>query len=394
MARSKQKDDEASVRILLDMSRMGTGGSLQTSLTVLENAALDEEHEWFAVLSPIVEREFPEEREGRIKSVFRVKGWEAGLSGMIRSRNEMPEIEKRVAPDAVYTPFAPVFWKARAPHVLGFAWAYLLYPDSPFVAELLSWSRGLDALKLRAKFRQMKRDIHRFEHLMVETETVAARLRSICNVDGSIHVVRNSYSPVFDAACRDLDVGPPEDRWSILIPADYRPHKNLEMAPAVAERLAGRLDRPVEIRLTCTVESAWNRIREDAAKRGVLDSIRNLGAVPHAEYARAYAEAHVAFLPTVLECSTAAYPESFMAHTPLITSDLDFARELCGDGALYFEPGSADAAADAIERVLADAQLRADLQRRGAETLKANYPSPEERWRDIVACLERVAGAR
>jgi glycosyltransferase involved in cell wall biosynthesis len=37
--------------------------------------------------------------------------------------------------------------------------------------------------------------------------------------------------------------------------------------------------------------------------------------------------------------------------TPILTSDLDFAREVCGEAAVYFSPWDPDAMATAIERL-------------------------------------------
>ncbi len=69
----------------------------------------------------------------------------------------------------------------------------------------------------------------------------------------------------------------------------------------------------------------------DAARLGVRDSVRTLGTVPHADIARLYTLSDAVFLPTWLECSTATYPRRSPQEC-LITSDLDFARELCSDG--------------------------------------------------------------
>ncbi len=383
------------MRILLDMARMGSGGALQTSLTVLEHATRTPEHEWHAVLSPIVAQEFAEERDTALASVVRLGGGGSALSRMAGVRSAMPAIESRVRPDVVYTVFAPAFWMASAPHLLGFAWPHLLYPESPFVRSLTEWRSGLVGLRFRAKRMRQAQEVRRFEFLVVETKTVRRRLREVCGaMDKSIFVVRNSYTPLFESALRRRGSSPQGDRKIVLLPSDYRPHKNLESAPAVAEILVRRLGSEVELRLTCANQRIWRKIAADAERRGVADQVKNLGSVLHAEFAGAYAAADVVYLPTLLECSTAVYPESFIAGLPLVTSDLDFARELCGDAALYCDPYSADEAADRIERILGDPELANDLTAKGRVVLAREYPTPEEKWRSLLACLEEVAGSR
>jgi len=382
------------VRILIDTSRVDSGGALQNCLAILDNAARDERHEWHVVLSPSVAREFPGERDGELAGVERLSGGGGLLDRLGRARSFLPAIEARVAPDVVYTAFNPALWKARrSPHLLGFAWAHLLYPESPFVRRAKHPRQGRLALRTLAKQWSQLRELRSFDHVVVETETVRRRLREVRGITrAEIHVVRNSYSPAFAALARSSSVRPPEDRRVILVPSDYRPNKNLEVVPAVAEALARRLDEPFELVLTVPDEAPWRAIEADARRRGVADRVRSIGRVPHARFADAYAGAHAVFLPTLLECSTAVYPEAFMSGRPLVTSDLDFARELCGEAALYCDPYSAEEAAERLARLLADAELAGSLCERGRDVLARRYPTPEAKWESLVACLEHVAG--
>src|SRR5208337_3969492 len=104
--------------------------------------------------------------------------------------------------------------------------------------------------------------------------------------------------------------------------------------------------------------SGWQRIEDRARKLGLNDVVRTEGSVPHSTMGDLYRHAHAVFLPTLLECSTAVYPESFMAKVPLITSDRDFARELCRDAAAFVDPLSPDDSARALARVLTDDTYR------------------------------------
>jgi glycosyltransferase involved in cell wall biosynthesis len=51
--------------------------------------------------------------------------------------------------------------------------------------------------------------------------------------------------------------------------------------------------------------------------------------------------------------------------TPVITSNVSSLPEVVGDAALLIDPYEAEAIADAMQRVLSDAGLRADLRERG-----------------------------
>lgn len=382
------------MRVLIDTARVDSGGALQNCLAILGNAAGDSRHEWHAVLSPAVAREFPSEGEHALASVVRLEGRGSLLDRLGRARSFLPAIEAEVEPDVVYTAFNPALWKARrSPHLLGFAWAHLLYPESPFVRRAKHPLEGRLALRTLAKQWSQLRELRSFDYVVVETETVRRRLREVRGITRpEIFVVRNSCSPAFAALARASEARPPDDCFRILVPSDYRPNKNLEIVPAVAEALAERIDAAFELVLTVPDAAPWRAIARDAERRGVAGHVRNLGPVPHAHFADAYLGAHVVYLPTLLECSTAVYPEAFMSERPLVTSDLDFARELCEDAALYCDPYSASEAAERIVRLLEDPGLGARLSARGREVLAHNYPTPQAKWDSLVECLEHVAG--
>ena len=346
------------------------------------------------VVAPTVAEEFSPDRDASLLRVERLG--EAGhLSRTSIARELLPRVEAETRPDAVYTVFSLALWHARTcPHLLGFAWPHLLYPESPFVRSVRSLRRGMVGLRIRGKELLEVRELRQFRHIVVETQTVARRLREVCGVThAEMHVVRNSYSPAFKARVAAAGARPPEDRKVILVPSDYRPHKNQEIVPAVAQALAKRSDVPFEMVLTIPFGKEWEGIEADARKRGVAERVRNLGSVPHARFAEAYLGAHMVYLPTLLECSTAVYPEAFMAGRPVVTSDLDFSRELCEEAALYCDPYSAEEAAERIARVIEDDSLAARMVQSGEQVLARNYPTPEEKWASLVEVLETVAGS-
>jgi glycosyltransferase involved in cell wall biosynthesis len=74
---------------------------------------------------------------------------------------------------------------------------------------------------------------------------------------------------------------------------------------------------------------------------------------------------------------------------PVVTSDLDFSRAICGDAALYFAPREAAAAADQILALLASPALWARLTDRGRQQLQ-QLPTPRDRYLSYVALLRNL----
>jgi hypothetical protein len=75
---------------------------------------------------------------------------------------------------------------------------------------------------------------------------------------------------------------------------------------------------------------------------------------------------------------------------PILTSDRDFARHLCGDAAIYFDPLDAKSVAKAMATIIEDAMLRRRLVEEGRKTL-AQAPTWDEIAGRFVDVLERAA---
>src|SRR5262249_38285077 len=129
-----------------------------------------------------------------------------------------------------------------------------------------------------------------------------------------------------------------------------------------------------------------------AIERGGLgDRIVNLGPLRQEELAACYLACDAVVHPSLLESFSSCYLEAMHFGRPILASDLDFAHEVCGEGALYFDPWSVASLRDAIVRMRDDQSLRDDLVRRGAARLSTVFRS----WPDVVsAALDRLGVPR
>ncbi len=381
------------MRVLLDCSHLNTGGAIQEGISILENAARTPAHEWHAVLSGRLAAQVPESLDRSLASAVRLPVRSTPLTKYGQIARRLPRIERAIEPQVVFTPYGPTKWRARVPHLAGFAIPHVLYPDT----DVFLWQKGgrafLTKSLLSLNLRWVTHALKNADYLVVETETMRKRTSGLHGFPASrTFVVHNGCSPVFvDSLARAGGAGA-RTRFTILVPSAYYPHKNLEVIPAVARELRALAHADFEFVMTLPPEiPGWRAIRRLAIDHGVGERIRTLGAVPHRELAERYRDADAVFLPTLLECSTAVYPETFAAGIPLATSALDFAKELCGDAALYFDPLSPAEAARALARPMAERELRLRLVENGRRVLRESYPSPEKKWEDQIACLEEGA---
>jgi glycosyltransferase involved in cell wall biosynthesis len=118
--------------------------------------------------------------------------------------------------------------------------------------------------------------------------------------------------------------------------------------------------------------------------------VKTLGPVPAAACPDLYADADAVFLPTLLECFSANYPEAMVMRKPILTSDLSFATGLLGSSAIYFDPLDAS---DIAQKIL---QLSHGKDIYNAVVAKAlnvlpNFIGPAERASCLVSLCERVS---
>jgi glycosyltransferase involved in cell wall biosynthesis len=101
-----------------------------------------------------------------------------------------------------------------------------------------------------------------------------------------------------------------------------------------------------------------------------------------------YSAAEVFVFPSLYEGFGLPPLEAMACGTPVITSNASSLPEVVGDAALTVDPYDVDGLAAAIERALADEDLRAELRRRGLE--RAARFTWERAARETLAVYEQV----
>jgi glycosyltransferase involved in cell wall biosynthesis len=164
------------------------------------------------------------------------------------------------------------------------------------------------------------------------------------------------------------DTPTPSTRRTDLLfaPGNRMPHKGMLTLLEALARVSAE-HRPT---LAVTASTATDPLRAQAARLGVLDSMQFNGWLPLPELERLYSQATVVVLPTRFEGFGLPVLEAMSHGAPVICSDLPVLREVGGDAAIYVEPGSVEGFASAIERLLADAELRGELAAEGSKRVK------------------------
>lgn len=375
------------VKLLVDGMPLSTGGGVQVAIAFLENLRVQDDLDFLAVLPHGLYGSLPRSLRMECGPGRRIVLLQKNSKlDLIVAAAKLRRIEREFRADVVYTIFGPAYFKARAPHVVGFALPNLVYERDGILRAGIG-TRVSDFIRTNL--------LRRASYWVVETSTVRDRLvRLLGATPERIAVIGNSVNPVL----REFEPKPLPTRapWRILVPSAYYRHKNLEVVPSVAKALCEtNPSKNFEFQLTLDAESPeWKRIAEQAKVLGVEALVQTLGVLQLDELADAYSEARIVFLPTLREVSTAVYPEAFYFRRPLVTSDLDFARDLCGMAAIFIAPDDPTAMARAIHHILCDPIASRNLVREGERQLSSRYPTAEQKFTMQIELLEQLARAR
>ncbi len=364
------------------------GGGIQAGLSTIYHATRSNEITFSAIFS----KQINDQLDLKIKMAFShtiVADTRKKLN-LATHAISFRNFEKICLPDVVFTVFGPPYWRARAPHISGFAIPSMIYQDFPGIKGSSLKSRWIKKIEHSVKFHLLKR----LDGIITETQIVKDRLIKFSGINSKkLFVVPNSYSPDFFKSVSNENFKPPriEEPYCFAVPSSYYVHKNLEIIPHVAKSLSMLTDMKFKFCFTLpSFDPPWKNICSIAEKLGVLHCIETSGAMPHDQIHTLYQKCCAVILPTLLECSTAVYPESFLAERALITSDLDFAHALCGDAAIYVNPNNHFDIAQALFSVISKPSLRDGLIQRGKIQLQKSYPSPSDKWKLQLEVLKNV----
>lgn len=245
--------------------------------------------------------------------------------------------------------------------------------------------------------RRLKRSLPATQLVFCQTRTAAERFRRYLGYAGRIAIMPNAVS-------RFTDHGPPSQpppvvkrlrgRFALFCLTKFYSHKNLEMLAESFERYADELR---DVTVLVTVEAGQHprcpEFLRRIARPALREHVVNVGPLRQEELAGYYHACDGLILPTLLESFSGTYLEAMHYGKPILTSDLDFARDVCGDAAEYFDPFDPASVRDAILRVQGDAGRRAALVSAGQRRLASFARDWDAIVRDAVHELERLCTA-
>lgn len=367
--------------ILINCSNLKAGGGLQVADSVCSQLYRFSQHKFVVVLSSGLD--FTKEQilgysnvdiftyniPNAVKTI--IGGRDAFLDQLVENSHA----------EVVFTVFGPSRWCPKVPHLSGFAMAQIVVLDSPFyfrmtTVQSVQWCIWRNVRKWL--FRKSSK------YFWTENPYISEKLGKLFG-DKQIYTVTNYYNQVFDkpdAWSRKILLPEFDGTTCLSISAHY-PHKNFEILVDVVRILKKKYPK-FKVRFVLTFDAGEMPVPDD-----IKDCFVFIGSVDVSECPNLYEQCDIMFMPTLLECFTATYPEAMRMERPIVTTDLEFARGLCGDAACYYSAVDPQAAAEAIYKVATEEEYRKQLVENGKKRL-LTYDNYEQRVEKLINILEEI----
>lgn len=242
---------------------------------------------------------------------------------------------------------------------------------------------------------QIRRTLPKTDIVYCQTDTMMTRFKRIYGYQNRVGLLPNAVAacgfdkPVLCSFYRSIDNQLPATATTLLCLTRYYPHKNLDIL------LRTFLEYRSALQNVCIVFTLDERDGNGAQtflkgirSAGLGNQLVNVGPVAQENLPALYARSDALILPTLLESFSGTYVEAMQFGKTILTSDRDFAHEVCGPAAIYFDPLSTASVFNVIQQFHHDTALKTLGTRFGAAQLARRTRS----WSESVnAVLNDIA---
>lgn len=369
------------MRFLINSSNSKGGGGIQVTDSICTMLNRFPQHDFVVVLSSYFDKTI-ERLNGYSNVTVLRHDIQNDFKTVVFGRDAfLDEAVQKYSIDAVLTVFGPSRWNPRCPHLCGYARAQIVLTDSPFYRTYTF----VDRLKLKVLAFYFRRCSDNF---WTENEMISKRVMSFLK-GVNVYTVTNYYNQVYDEPEKWNDVVLPQfDGVTMLTVSSFNLHKNFPIMADIC-RYMEKTHPDFSFRFVLTLKrEQCTFIPSEMEKHFVF-----LGKVDVSQCPSLYRQSNIMFMPTLMECFSATYPEAMRMDVPIVTTDLDFARGICGDAACYYSATDAVSASEAILRVATDCDYARKLVEAGRKQLQS-FDNYEQRCAKLIGILEKIAQER
>jgi hypothetical protein len=252
-----------------------------------------------------------------------------------------------------------------------FDWAYAVY------SEKYIWNKmsPKDYLLRKTKVLLINKYIHISQLVIVQTKNMYYRIKEEFNLQ-NVLTIPTPVSIETSRNKRNKEFNLPANYKKYLFPASYSSHKNFGIIIPLAEKIK---EQKLPFIIVLTIDKFVAKKFLEEIRRKKIDCIINIEKISGIYMPSLYQQCDAVLLPTLLESYGLPYIEAMAYEKPILTSDLDFAHDVCGDIAYYFDPFDADSILKKMQNVFSNEREKLERIKKGKLKVQ-NLPD----WKEVV----------
>ena len=240
-------------------------------------------------------------------------------------------------------------------------------------------SKGVDKLRYFIASLVFELNIKYVKAFIVQTNVMRENLiLSYPRIKEKIHII-NQPVPLWLEGYKSAHSNKIElnKKIKLIYPAAGYPHKNHKLILSFSQRLIENL--PIE-KIVFTVEK--NLIKGFDSSR--YDFIKFLGELTPTQMISAYLDTNALLFLSTEESYGLPLIEAMYLGMPIICPDLPYARSLCKDGAIYFNPSDSESLGNAI------IELHKKIQNGWSADWSNNLADYPENWNSVAEKFKKI----
>lgn len=208
------------------------------------------------------------------------------------------------------------------------------------------WPLDMRSMRYRALRRLIATSVRRSDVVFVQSSAVAEAVREF---HPRAKVIIAAPSPPASLPAPSLDAASLEatDRRILYVGSDAA-HKNLHLLTETGRRFGDKM-------------SGARFVVSLAAPPAPSPGVHHVGSLTRQQVADELERAHALVMPSLHETAGLPMLEAMQRGVPVLAADRPYARAICGEAALYFDPMDASALASACREIVDDEALRQAL---------------------------------
>jgi len=381
--------DNISKTIILNLLPVHAGGGLQNALSFIETVACD------SLL------------RGQVKVVCNLGSrihqvcCEDGINCIPIAANKIARLNFEMNCKArftcglvCFTFFGPPMLNSQNHliNVVGCAYSNLFYPEIPFWSYMGPINRGIKYMNDMVR----KKAVARGDYWIFETGTIRKRAVQLFGFpEYRANVVRMAPSNLISR-----DRIKPELRsqiqkklpegFKVLYLSGAHPNKRQHLLYKIASYFwESGLGKLVFVTTMDSSSLYAKSVMQPFEKNGLQKAIYNIGPIAPEDVSTVIDCCDAMCTFSLLESFSNNFVEAWKMGRPLLVTDADWARDACGNAALYMNPEDAKSSAIALFSLTARSDLLEQLVTNGERQLSL-YPTPREKNLQYIEHIEKA----